>query len=113
MRLFPQLRIVSNTHVGNRVIDYQVRFGNNVINLEAKYGLPWRRGEALSRLVGQMQAMAGRVQEQPIVWTLQSPTLPQLRMLERAVGTEVFSRTQLIHGVAGLYQYFTLVVGLP
>lgn len=97
------------TGSGRRVIDFFLEVGNSSAWLEVKYSLP-RAGEALSRLVGQVQSALSSGQGQVVVWSLREPTLRQLQIVYQAIGQQA-GRVQFVHGVEGLFRWMQLYFG--
>jgi RHS repeat-associated protein len=89
---------------GQRFIDIAIRTSDKVkdILIEVKYKIP-TDGEALERLVGQVNA-ALRSGNEVIVWALKTPTAAELENLAEELGTQA-SRIQVLSGVENLYNY--------
>ncbi len=105
------LRIVENIQRGTRFIDFSLQYGQRLMDLEVKYKLPSRTGEALTRLVSQAQSSVAVGKAQTVIWTLKEPTLQEVQLVTRQLG-EAASKVQFVHGVDGLLQYIALYFGL-
>jgi RHS repeat-associated protein len=79
--------------------------------LEIKHNLPWRAGEALTRLVEQVQGALATGRGQVAVWSLKNPTDAQKRLLERTLGAADYARIRLVSGVQGLWEFLTKEFG--
>jgi RHS repeat-associated protein len=89
---------------GQRFIDIAIRTSDKIkdILIEVKYKIP-TDGEALTRLIGQVNA-ALRSGNEVIVWALKPPTAAELENLAEELGANA-SRIQVLSGVENLYNY--------
>jgi RHS repeat-associated protein len=89
---------------GQRFIDLAIRTSDKIkdILIEVKYAIP-TEGEALTRLIGQVNAALNSGNE-VIVWALKSPTAAELENLAEELG-ESASRIQVLSGPENLYNY--------
>jgi len=107
--MFPRLQVFYNTHIGNRIIDYTLRYGNKTAHLEVKYRIPTTyTGDAFNRLVEQINAMVSYGQGRSVIWTLREPTVAQLTRIQQAVGPVIFNQVQFVHSIDGLYNWIQL-----
>jgi RHS repeat-associated protein len=90
--------------IGKRVIDFLVNLGDKFATIEVKWGLPRVLGPAMTRLVGQVNAMVGTGKGQAVLWTLREPTKQQLNLVISQLG-EAANHVQLIHGVVELFHW--------
>jgi RHS repeat-associated protein len=107
-RFHPQLIVRESKEAGPRVIDFFVRFGNRSAFIETKWGLPWRRGEALLRLAEQVKAAAMTGEGEVVIFTIRAPTAAQLDLLRSALGN---LQVTLVHGVDAWGEWLTRFVG--
>ena len=114
------LMINHGQRAGPRILDFLVQKGNNMAMLEVKWGLPRRLGESLSRLVSQMTAAVQNMpaaqggaaaRQQVVLWTLREPSVQQVNLVCRELGTQLASQVQFVHGVAGLWRWLELFFG--
>ena len=110
-RLAPALRVEFDVTRLNRVIDYTLRMGGRAMDLEMKYRLPDRAGQAVDRLVSQVQASISAGEGQTVIWSLKEPTLQEIRFVMRELGNSA-SSVQFVDGVEGLFNYIRLYFGL-
>jgi hypothetical protein len=80
------------------------------MDLEVKYKLPSRAGEALTRLIGQAQASVAAGEAQTVIWTFKEPTLQEVQLVTE-LGAAA-SKVQFVNGVDGLLQYIAAFFGL-
>ena len=106
----PGFEILAQRQTGARVIDFFVRFGNRAAWIEVKYALPWRAGEPLTRLVGQVQAAAAAAEGQVVLWTLRPPSVGQVKLVLDHLGQSA-ARVQFVHGIEGLYRWLLFYFG--
>jgi hypothetical protein len=92
------------------VIDYVVKFGDKTAWLEMKYGLPWKWGEPLVRLVDQAKQALATGRGEVVVWSLKEPVARQLNLVRDALGTDA-GRVRLIYGVQGLWTWLSEFFG--
>jgi RHS repeat-associated protein len=114
MGLLPMIQRTANTPIGQRLIDFELRYGEKIANVEMKYSIPAKQGASFDRLLGQINAMVTRVPvgQQPVVWTLKEPSNADLNRIYQAVGPAAFNQTQFLHGVEGLYYWMKLYFGV-
>lgn len=110
--MFPDLEVAPQTPIGGRIIDFTLRYGSRIANLEVKYKIPARAGDALDRLVGQISAMVAQAGQQAVVWTMKEPTIREMELLQRQLGCTAFSQTQFVSGVCGMVRWIGLHFGL-
>jgi len=104
------LGVQENIQRGSRFIDFALRYGQRVMDLEVQYKLPDRAGEALSRMVSQAQASVAAGEAQTVIWTFKEPTLQELQLVTTQLGAAA-SRVQFVNGVEGLLRYIELYFG--
>ena len=109
--LFPTLEVRPARYVGTRIIDFGLKCGPRLAQLEAKYSIPRAAGDALNRLAGQINAMVTCGQGQAVVWTLREPSAAELLRVQHEVGPDVFRQVQFVHGVEGLYNWIVIFFG--
>ena len=95
---------------GTRVIDCFVRLGDRAAWIEMKFGLPWKWGEPLTRLVDQAKQALATGEGEVVIWTLREPVIRQLTLLKDALGNDA-TRVRVISGVQGLGQYLFEMFG--
>jgi RHS repeat-associated protein len=111
LALRPDIVVNLGPKVSNRVIDFCLQSGNKVAIVEVKYGLPWRRGDSLARLVDQLTKVSANRQDQLVLWTLKEPTIQQINLLRQQLNPQVLSRVKLVHGVDDLWRWLTKFFG--
>lgn len=109
-RLRPGLEIVPEKLARTRVIDSFLRLGDKAAWLEMKYGLPWKWGEALSRMADQARQALATGEGEVIVWSLREPVVRQLNLAREALGSDA-GRVRFIHGVQGLWTWMVEFFG--
>lgn len=99
-----------------RQVDFLVRSAESAgetaeqLFIEAKYALPRVSGEPLTRLVNQVNNAVATGQGKVVLWSLQQPSLQQVKFVYNAIGTNA-SVVQFVSGVEGLYRYLELYFG--
>jgi hypothetical protein len=93
------------------MIDFVARYGERIAQIEVKFGLPFREGPALTRLLGQVEAAAAHGQGQIVLWTLRAPATSQVNLVTQKLGDATASRVQFVHGIDGLFQWARLYFG--
>jgi len=111
LQSFPRLQVLQNQPVGRRFIDFIVRRGDRVAQIEVKYSIPQRTGDAFTRLCSQIQEMVASGQGQAVVWSMRPPTVAQLNRIMNTVGPEIYNATQFCHGFEGLVGFIRLYFG--
>ena len=96
---------------GPRVIDLFVRFGQRAAYIEVKWGLPWRLGESMTRLDGQVNAAIAAGEGEVVVWALRAPTQAQVDLVLRELGTNA-SRVQFVYGFEAWIAWTARFVGM-
>lgn len=104
------LVVQENVQRGSRFIDFVLRYGQRVMDLEVKYKLPDRAGEALTRMVSQAQSSVAAGQAQTVIWTYKEPTLQELQLVTTQLGAAA-NNVQFVNGVEGLLRYIQLYFG--
>ena len=110
-RVNPQLLIEEGKAAGPRVIDMFVRFGQRAAYIEVKWGLPWRAGESMTRLVGQVNAAIAAGEGQVVVWAMRLPTPQQVNLVVRELGANA-SRVQFVYGIDAWIEWTRRFVGM-
>ena len=110
-RVNPQLLIEEGKAAGPRVIDMFVRFGQRAAYIEVKWGLPWRVGESMTRLVGQVNSALEAGEGQVVVWAMRLPTPQQVALVARELG-ENASRVQFVYGIDAWIEWTRRFVGM-
>jgi RHS repeat-associated protein len=111
LTLFPRLQVLSNQTIGNRVIDFVLRFGSRTLHVEAKYRFPSPGTEAFGRLVAQLSAVRGQAGD-VVVFAIRRISPADMRRLQEAVGADVASRLRFASGVDELYEIVKVYFGL-
>lgn len=106
--LFPKINVQQGYEIGNRVIDFFLRAGDRAAQLEVKYRIPSKIGEAFNRLVDQINMGVWYGEGQMVVWTYRLPSIADLKRLQDALGPDVFSQVQFVDGITGLGKWIQL-----
>ncbi len=93
----PQLIVEESKQAGTRILDIFVRSGSRAAYIEVKWGLPWRVGESMTRLISQINSGLAAAEGEMVVWTLRLPTPPQARLVTQELGTNA-GRVTFVHG---------------
>jgi hypothetical protein len=109
-RVRPGLQVFPDQRAGTRVIDAVLKLGDRTAWLEMKYGLPWKWGEPLVRLVDQVKQALATGEGEVIVWSLKEPVVRQLNLVKDALGNDA-TRVRLVHGVQGLWTWLVEFFG--
>ena len=103
-RVNPQVFFQRNIERNGRYLDFFVRNGQKAVDLEVKYKLPDKAGDALNRLISQAQSSVAAGQAQTVVWTLKEPSIKELQLVTSQLGSTANS-VQFVNGVNGLFDY--------
>jgi RHS repeat-associated protein len=109
-RVNPDLTVEEEVAAGAKVVDFLLRSRQVVWWLEAKYGLPWRAGEALTRMGNQLRAAIATGRGEVALWAMRAPTSAQQELLKKELGNDAH-RVRLIHGIEGLWEFLKQVFG--
>ena len=92
---------------GRRVLDMLVEAAGKVAWVESKYKLPSKAGDALTRLVGQMQSATASATsgQQVVLFTFKEPAIAELELVIRSIGPTA-DPIQYVWGFRGLMQWF-------
>jgi len=104
------LGVQENVQRGSRFIDFELRYGQRVMDLEVKYKLADTAGKALTRMVSQAESSIAAGEAQTVIWTFKEPTLQELQLVTTQLGAAA-SRVQFVNGVDGLLRYIQLYFG--
>jgi hypothetical protein len=103
---------VAESGIGKQV-DFVVRGAESAgeaaeqLIIEAKYALPRVSGDALTRLVNQVNNAVATGQGKVVLWFLQQPSLQQVKLVYNAIGTNA-TVVQFVSGAEGLYRYLQI-----
>jgi RHS repeat-associated protein len=111
-RFRPALQVLPQRLAGSgtRVIDVFLRLGDRAAWIEMKFGLPWKGGETLTRLVDQVRQALATGEGEVVLWSLKEPVTRQLSLLRGALGND-YARVRLVYGVQGLGQWLSEFFG--
>ena len=102
-RLKPPFEFQPEQWINGRRLDFFIKLGREIAYLETKLGLPWRKGPALERLAGQMEAgLASGART--VLFAIREPTATQVRLLERRLGP-MYDQIERVYGVEALWNW--------
>jgi hypothetical protein len=99
----PNVMLRPGRRVNANVLDYIIKYGNKIIDVEVKWSFP-RKAEALKRLTSQMSSAAASAEAEVVLWFFRTPGAKQMERLEQAVGPS-FSRVTPVYGISDLWTY--------
>jgi hypothetical protein len=105
------MQVIANQPRLTRFVDFSLRLGEKVMDIEVKYKLPDKAGAQLTRLVSQAESALTVGEGRVVVWTLKEPTVSELSRVTTALGNNA-NQVQFVNGVTGLFQYIKLYFGL-
>ncbi|TWT32078.1 RHS repeat-associated core domain-containing protein [Blastopirellula retiformator] len=104
--------VLRNQRVGRNLIDFILRRGDRIMQLEIKYSIPQKFGSSFTRLVNQITSMSNANGGNITVWSMRAPSVSTLNRLQRTLGDDLFNRVQFADGINGLYQVLRLYFGM-
>ena len=109
---FPQIKVMSQTRLGHNIIDFMLRYGSKIVDLEVKYSLPRHVGPQCTRLINQINSMlAHTAASERIVWTFTKPTTQQIQFWMTQLGDN-YNKITWIYGPEGLHAWVQKFLGL-